>query len=194
MARTAVPSNPVLESALGEQPSLFPHVDYFNDLMHFLPHSLNVLHNTVHLRAGAKGNSKRNSLGASKFNKGKMSSSTYGKTSRRNKKKGPGLRDKLEKLSKQGQSVFNDVYRRAKVLRSSAFEAMLLKATWPSNEPVQPEILGEIIKYSIPAFKFSSAVSSNTSTSITPLCAPTHMSCSSRSLHTARSQRTTPTT
>jgi hypothetical protein len=45
------------------------------------------------------------------------------------------------------------------VLRSSAFEGMLLKATWPGNSPVPPEILGEIIKYSIPAFKFSSSVS-----------------------------------
>ena len=36
---------------------------------------------------------------------------------------------------------------------------MLLKATWPSNDPVQPDILGEIIKYSIPAFKYTGTVS-----------------------------------
>ncbi len=114
----------------------------------------------MHLRAGAKSNSKHTSLGNSKAGKRKKSGAKYSKTFRRGQSKVPGLHDKLKKLTKQGKSVLNDVYRRAKVLRSSAFEAMLLKATWPSNEPVQPEILGEIIKYSIPAFKFSSAVSS----------------------------------
>lgn len=44
------------------------------------------------------------------------------------------------------------------VLRSSAFEGMLLKATWPGNEPVPQEILVEIIKHSIPAFKYSQSV------------------------------------
>ena len=114
---------------------------------------------SVYLRAGAKSNPKQTSLGNSKAGKRKKNSTKYGKTFRRGQSKVPGLHDKLKKLTKQGKSVLNDVYRRAKVLRSSAFEAMLLKATWPSNEPVQPEILGEIIKYSIPAFKFSSAVS-----------------------------------
>ncbi len=32
---------------------------------------------------------------------------------------------------------------------------MLLKATWPGNEPVSTEMLTQIIKYSIPAFKYS---------------------------------------
>jgi hypothetical protein len=35
---------------------------------------------------------------------------------------------------------------------------MLLKATWPGNEPVSQEILVEIIKHSIPAFKYSQSV------------------------------------
>lgn len=44
-------------------------------------------------------------------------------------------------------------------MRSSAFEGMLLKATWPGNEPVPQDILTEIIKHSIPAFKYSQSVS-----------------------------------
>jgi hypothetical protein len=80
-------------------------------------------------------------------------------SNRGKKSKASSFKTRLEKLAKQGQFVYKDVYRRAKVLRSSAFEAMLLKATWPSNDPVQPDILGEIIKYSIPAFKYSNAVS-----------------------------------
>lgn len=44
------------------------------------------------------------------------------------------------------------------VMRSSGFEGMLLKATWPGDDPVPHDILGEIIKYSIPAFKFTGVV------------------------------------
>ena len=33
-------------------------------------------------------------------------------------------REKLEEITKQGQSAYKDVYRRAKVMRSSAFEGM----------------------------------------------------------------------
>lgn len=65
----------------------------------------------------------------------------------------PNIREKLEDFAKQGQSVYSNIYRRAKVMRSSAFEGMLLKATWPDNDPVPAEILTEIIKHSIPAFK-----------------------------------------
>jgi hypothetical protein len=36
---------------------------------------------------------------------------------------------------------------------------MLLKATWPGNEVVSPEILNDIIRHSIPAFKYGSSVS-----------------------------------
>ena len=36
---------------------------------------------------------------------------------------------------------------------------MLLKATWPDDEPIPQHLLDEIIKYSIPAFKYSRAVS-----------------------------------
>ena len=80
---------------------------------------------------------------------------------RKNQKKGGGLKlpnlnlkENLDTITKT--SLFKDVYRRAKVLRSSPFEAMLLKATWPTNEPIAPELLNEIIKHSIPAFKYGS--------------------------------------
>ena len=76
---------------------------------------------------------------------------TYGKASAGLRE---GLREKLEELAKQGQTAYKDVYRRAKVLRSSAFEAMLLRATWPGDDPVPQELLDEIIKHSIPAFKY----------------------------------------
>ena len=49
-------------------------------------------------------------------------------------------------MAKQGQSLYSNVYRKAKVLRSSAFEGMLLKATWPDDEPVPAEILGDAPK------------------------------------------------
>eukprot|EP01039_Chlorochromonas_danica_P000517 gene515-556_t len=75
--------------------------------------------------------------------------------SNQKKKKGPSLKERLEQLAKQGHTAYNEVYRRAKVLRSSAFEGILLKATWPGNDPVPPELLTEIVKYSIPAFKYS---------------------------------------
>ncbi len=44
-------------------------------------------------------------------------------------------------------------------MKSSPFEGLLLKATWPGNEPVPKQILNEIIKYSIPAFKYCRGVS-----------------------------------
>ena len=64
------------------------------------------------------------------------------------------VREKFEVFAKQGQTAYKDVYRRAKVLRSSAFEGMLLRATWPGDEPVPRDLLDEIIKHSIPAFKY----------------------------------------
>jgi len=83
------------------------------------------------------------------------------KSNHKQKKGGVSFRERLERLAKsslkQGQILSKEAFRRAKVVRSSAFEGMLLKATWPSNDPVQPEILNEIVKYSIPAFKFSSS-------------------------------------
>jgi hypothetical protein len=69
-----------------------------------------------------------------------------------------GLKEKLStqftELSKQGTAVYKDVHRKAKAMRSSAFEAMLLKATWPDDDQVAAEVLNEIIKHSIPAFKY----------------------------------------
>ncbi len=64
------------------------------------------------------------------------------------------VKEKFEVFAKQGQTAYKDVYRRAKVLRSSAFEGMLLRATWPGDEPVPRDLLDEIIKHSIPAFKY----------------------------------------
>jgi hypothetical protein len=46
----------------------------------------------------------------------------------------------------------------SQVVRSSAFEGMLLKATWPGDEAVPQDILTEIIKHSIPAFKYGRSV------------------------------------
>jgi len=78
------------------------------------------------------------------------------KSSNKNKKgKGPTIKDRLEQVAKIGQSAYKDIYRRAKVLRSSTFEGNLLKATWPGDAPVPPELLSEIVKYSIPAFKYT---------------------------------------
>jgi len=64
------------------------------------------------------------------------------------------LIEKVDDLKETGTKTYKDVYRRAKVMRSSAFEAMLLKATWPGDEPVPLELLDEIVKHSIPAFKY----------------------------------------
>jgi hypothetical protein len=64
------------------------------------------------------------------------------------------LKEKFESISKLGQTAYKEGYRRAKVLRSSAFEGLLLKATWPGNKEVPQDILTEIIKHSIPAFKY----------------------------------------
>ena len=44
-------------------------------------------------------------------------------------------------------------------MKSSAFEGMLLRATWPGNDAVPQELLDEIIKHSIPAFKYGRSVS-----------------------------------
>lgn len=94
----------------------------------------------------------------------------WGSTSKKGKgkRKGQGLaaltgsigniKEALEGIAKKGQLAYKDVYRRAKILKSSAFEGMLLRATWPGNDPVPQEILTEIIKHSIPAFKYSQSV------------------------------------
>jgi hypothetical protein len=97
-----------------------------------------------------------------KKNRSRMEMVPWGKPQGRKgkgKSKSIGIREKLEELAKHGQSAYKDVYRRAKVLRSSAFEGMLLKATWPGNEAVPENILNEIIKHSIPAFKYGRASS-----------------------------------
>lgn len=79
-------------------------------------------------------------------------------------KKGKGkvktlsLKERLEALANQGQNVYKSAYRQVKTMRSSAFESMLLKATWPSDDPVPNEILNEIIRHSIPAFKYGRSV------------------------------------
>jgi hypothetical protein len=96
----------------------------------------------------------------------------WGSSSSNNKKKGKkgqnGLnwKERLDQIAKQGQSAYREVYRRAKVLRSSAFEGMLLKATWPGDKEVSQETLNEIIKHSIPAFKYGRSVDTHYSISI----------------------------
>jgi hypothetical protein len=72
---------------------------------------------------------------------------------------GTTLKQRLEILAKQSKNVYNDLYRKAKVMKSSAFEGILLKATWPGNDPVPPELLTEIVKYSVPSFKYARTVS-----------------------------------
>ena len=116
-------------------------------------------------RGGKKQNKKdayepRKSTGT-QSNSRKMEMIPYNSKNNQKQKKGVSFRERLESIAKsslkQGQILSKEAFRRAKVVRSSAFEGMLLKATWPSNDPVQPEILNEIVKYSIPAFKFSSS-------------------------------------
>jgi len=67
---------------------------------------------------------------------------------------GPSIKERMDDIASKSTSVYLHAYRKAKVLRSSAFEGMLLKATWPADEPVPQKLLDEIIKYSIPAFKY----------------------------------------
>lgn len=68
---------------------------------------------------------------------------------------GPSVKDRLESLAKSGKSIASDVLRRAKVLRSSPFEALILKATWPDDMPVRYDLLEELVQHSIPAFKYA---------------------------------------
>jgi hypothetical protein len=68
--------------------------------------------------------------------------------------RGPSIRDRLETLAKTSQLVASNVIRRAKVLKSSPFEGLILKATWPNNLPVPKDMVEELIRHSIPAFKY----------------------------------------
>mmetsp|Transcript_29047 Transcript_29047/g.27839 ORF Transcript_29047/g.27839 Transcript_29047/m.27839 type:complete len:623 (-) Transcript_29047:267-2135(-) len=115
--------------------------------------------NSKNSRSSSKNKGSKSTQKSSQKNKNsrsKMEMVPWGKPSGRKGKKSKsiGIREKLEELAKHGQSAYKDVYRRAKVLRSSAFEGMLLKATWPGSEAVPENILSEIIKHSIPAFKY----------------------------------------
>ena len=88
-------------------------------------------------------------------------SSSASKSGKKKRKRSLGLKllkDGLEGLTKTGQAAYKDFYRKAKVLKSSAFEGILLKATWPSNDPIPSELLSEIVKYSIPSFKYARSV------------------------------------
>ena len=67
---------------------------------------------------------------------------------------GPSIKERMGDFASKSNVVYQNAYRKAKVLKSSAFEGMLLKATWPADEPVPQQLLDEIIKYSIPAFKY----------------------------------------
>ena len=44
-------------------------------------------------------------------------------------------------------------------MKSSAFEGILLRATWPDDRAVPQDLLAQIIKQSIPAFRHARAVS-----------------------------------
>lgn len=115
-----------------------------------------------------KGVSRRGqSSGSSKSQKKSRSqlipwgSSSASKSGKKKRKRSLGLKllkDGLEGLTKTGQAAYKDFYRKAKVLKSSAFEGILLKATWPSNDPIPSELLSEIVKYSIPSFKYARSV------------------------------------
>jgi hypothetical protein len=59
----------------------------------------------------------------------------------------------LETFATQGKDAFKSIIRSAKVLKSSAFEALLLKATWPEDVPVPKLALRQILHDSIPAFE-----------------------------------------
>ena len=63
------------------------------------------------------------------------------------------IASQLEAVAAQGKDVFKSVVRSAKVLKSSAFEALLLKATWPDDAPVPRRALHQIIYESISAFE-----------------------------------------
>ena len=55
------------------------------------------------------------------------------------------LKEKFDVMKELGQNAYKEGYRRAKVLRSSAFEGLLLKATWPGNKEVPQDILNETL-------------------------------------------------
>jgi hypothetical protein len=59
----------------------------------------------------------------------------------------------LETFASQGKDAFKSLIRSAKVLKSSAFESLLLKATWPEDVPVPQIALKQILQDSIPAFE-----------------------------------------
>jgi hypothetical protein len=59
----------------------------------------------------------------------------------------------LESFATQGKDTFKSIVRSAKVIKSSTFEALLLKATWPEDVPVPKIALHQIIHESIPAFE-----------------------------------------
>ena len=63
------------------------------------------------------------------------------------------LSSHLETFATQGRDTFKSLIRSAKMLKSSAFESLLLKATWPEDVPVPPIALQQILHESIPAFE-----------------------------------------
>jgi hypothetical protein len=68
------------------------------------------------------------------------------------------IAERFFSIASTGQNAYKSAYRQMKAMRSSAFESMLLKATWPNDEAVPNEILNEIINHSIPAFKYGRSV------------------------------------
>lgn len=66
---------------------------------------------------------------------------------------GKSLTSHLESFAAQGKDTLKSIMRSAKMLKSSAFESLLLKATWPEDTPVPQEALHQILHESIPAFE-----------------------------------------
>lgn len=66
---------------------------------------------------------------------------------------GKSFASHIESLASQGKETIKSIIRSAKVLKSSAFESLLLKATWPEDVPVPQLALQQILYESIPAFE-----------------------------------------
>ena len=61
--------------------------------------------------------------------------------------------DHLESFASQGKDVLKSLFRTAKMMRSSSFEALLLKATWPDDNPVSEIALYQIFQELVPYFE-----------------------------------------
>lgn len=58
----------------------------------------------------------------------------------------------LESFAVQGKGALKSIIRSVKVIKSSSFESLLLRATWPDDGPVPQVSLDQILLESLPAF------------------------------------------